>query len=119
MKSGHRTKVVTESSKTDKGTLLVSKSLPIEKSNSVNSLFSMRNKTYYVSPHERTLFYDRFGARSVDEEIDFIYGQCLSSRIQSSDSFGFGGEVDGQITIDKRFFEDCLKSTEIVGNSVL
>ena len=36
--------------KTDKGTLFVSKSLPIVNSNSVNRLFSARKKKYYVSP---------------------------------------------------------------------
>ena len=36
--------------KTDKGTLLVSKSLPVINSNSVNSLFSARKKKCYVSP---------------------------------------------------------------------
>ena len=35
--------------KTDKGTSLVSKSLPVVNSNSVNRLFSVRKKKYYVS----------------------------------------------------------------------
>ena len=35
--------------KTDKGTLLVSKSLPVANSNSVNILFSVRKKKYNVS----------------------------------------------------------------------
>ena len=35
--------------KTDKGTLLVSKSLPVANSNSVSRLFSARNKKCYVS----------------------------------------------------------------------
>ncbi len=35
--------------KTDKGTLLVSKSLPVVNSNSVNHLFSARKKKYYIS----------------------------------------------------------------------
>ena len=35
--------------KTDKGTLLVSKSLPVVNSNSVNRLFSARKKKYYIS----------------------------------------------------------------------
>ena len=39
--------------KTDKGTLLVSKSLPVINSNSVNRLFSARKKKYYVSPGAR------------------------------------------------------------------
>ena len=39
--------------KTDKGTSLVSKLLPVANSNSVNRLFSARNKKYYVSLHER------------------------------------------------------------------
>ena len=34
--------------KTDKGTLLVSKSLPVANLNSVNRLFSARKKKYYV-----------------------------------------------------------------------
>ena len=37
--------------KTDKGTLHVSKSLPIENTNSVNRLFSARNMNDYVSLH--------------------------------------------------------------------
>ena len=36
--------------KVDKGTLLVSKSLPIKIFNSVNCLFSERNRNYYVLP---------------------------------------------------------------------
>lgn len=35
--------------KTDKGTLLVSKSLPVANSNFVNRLFSVRKKRCYVS----------------------------------------------------------------------
>ncbi len=38
--------------KTDKGTLLVSKSLPVVNSDSVNRLFSTRKKKYYDSLHE-------------------------------------------------------------------
>ena len=38
--------------KTDKGTLLVSKSLPIVDLNSVNHLFSARNEIYYISQCE-------------------------------------------------------------------
>ena len=38
--------------KTDKGTLLVSKSLPVANSNSVNRLFSARKKKCYVSSSE-------------------------------------------------------------------
>ena len=38
--------------KTDKGTLLVSKSLPVVNSNSVNRLFSKRKTNRYVSPHD-------------------------------------------------------------------
>ena len=38
--------------KTDKGTLLVSKSLPVINSNSVNRLFSARKKKYYDSGNE-------------------------------------------------------------------
>ena len=37
--------------KTDKGTMLVSKSLPVINSNSVNRLFSARKKKYYDSLH--------------------------------------------------------------------
>ena len=37
--------------KTDKGTLLVSKSLPVANSNSVNRLFSARKKKCYVLRH--------------------------------------------------------------------
>ena len=39
--------------KTDKGTLLVSKSLPVVNSDSVNRLFSTRKKKYYDSQYER------------------------------------------------------------------
>ena len=38
--------------KTDKGTSLVSKSLPVSNLDSVNRLFSARNKKCYVSLHE-------------------------------------------------------------------
>lgn len=38
--------------KTDKGTLLVSKSLPVANSNSVNRLFSARKKKCYDSRSE-------------------------------------------------------------------
>lgn len=38
--------------KVDKGTLLVSKSLPIKIFNSVNCLFSERNRNCYVLPNE-------------------------------------------------------------------
>ena len=39
--------------KTDKGTSLVSKSLPVVNSNSVNRLFSARKKKHHVSPDGR------------------------------------------------------------------
>ena len=39
--------------KTDKGTLLVSKSLPVANSTSVNRLNSVRNKKYYDSLCEK------------------------------------------------------------------
>ena len=39
--------------KTDKGTLLVSKSLPVVKLNSVNRLFSARKNKYYDSSNEK------------------------------------------------------------------
>ena len=39
--------------KTDKGTLLVSKSLPVVNSNSVNRLFSKRKTNRYVSNSEK------------------------------------------------------------------
>ena len=38
---------------TDKGASLVSKSLPVANSNSVNRLFSARKKKYYVSNNGR------------------------------------------------------------------
>ena len=41
--------------KTDKGTLLVSKSLPVVNLNSVNYLFSARKKKYNVLPGARLL----------------------------------------------------------------
>ena len=40
--------------KTDKGTSLVSKSLPVVNSNPVNRLFSARNNIYYVSSNEKS-----------------------------------------------------------------
>lgn len=44
--------------KTDKGTLLVSKSLPVANSNSVNRLFSARKKKCYDSRSGKSSFVD-------------------------------------------------------------
>ena len=57
--------------KTDKGTQLVSKSLPVANSNSVSRLFSARMNKYYVSIRELRLYINDYLSGEIeDTELD-------------------------------------------------